>query len=75
MQSQAMGPLPDSQLILTNQPLQRPQPLTTSTKAGKAAAITRKRKPATQKNEVGDAKKKSRATKKSANNLSEGAST
>ena len=74
MQSQAMGPSPDSQFILTNQPVQRPQPLTTSTKAGKAA-IARKRKLATQKNDGEGAKKKSRATKKSANNQSEGAST
>jgi hypothetical protein len=42
MQSQAIGALPDSQFILNNQPVERPQTLTTSAKAGRKAAIVRR---------------------------------
>jgi hypothetical protein len=35
--------------MLSNQPVQRPQPLTTSTKAGREAASARKRPPAPKK--------------------------
>ena len=72
MQSQALGPLPDSQFILSNQPVQRPQTLTTSTKTGRAAATARKRPPATKKPPP---TKKPRTTKKSANQQCEGTST
>ncbi|CAL5013172.1 unnamed protein product [Urochloa decumbens] len=41
--SQPLGPLPDSDFIASNQLVQRPVPLTTSFKAGKAA-IAKKRK-------------------------------
>lgn len=43
--SQPQGPLPDSVFISSNQHVPRPTPLTTCTKAGKAAA-TKKRKAA-----------------------------
>jgi hypothetical protein len=42
MQSQAIGALPDSQFILNNQPVERPQTLTTSAKAGRKAATVRR---------------------------------
>jgi hypothetical protein len=72
MQSQELGQLPNSQFILSNQHVQRPQTLTTSTKAGRAAATARKRPPATKK---APPAKKPRATKKSGNHQSEGTST
>ncbi|CAO2201080.1 unnamed protein product [Urochloa humidicola] len=59
MLSQPHGPLPDSQYIISNQPTVRPIPLTTSTKAGKAAT-NRKRKVSTNKD--GMAAKKSKST-------------
>ena len=71
MQTQALRPFPDSQFILSNQPVQRPQTLTTS-KAGRAAATTRKRPPATKKPPPTN---KPRSTKKSANQQCEGTST
>ena len=44
--STAIGPLPDNEFIMTNQPLQRPSALTTCAKAGKVATI-KKRKAST----------------------------
>jgi hypothetical protein len=43
MLSQSQGPLPDSQFILDNLPPSRPVALSTSTKAGKAAAAANKK--------------------------------
>jgi hypothetical protein len=68
MQSQVFGPLPDSQFIATNQPVERPQPLTTCTKAGKKAATTTKRKAQPKKKDVGEATKKTRGARKYGNN-------
>ncbi|CAN6339283.1 unnamed protein product [Urochloa humidicola] len=74
LQSQVQGPLPDNGYILSNQPVARPVPLTTSTKAGRrAASSTRQRKEPTNKGEVqkrkassskGEVQKKSRSTGK-----------
>jgi hypothetical protein len=44
MLSQSQGPLPDSQFILDNLPPSRPVALSTSTKAGKAAAAAANKK-------------------------------
>lgn len=44
--SQPQGPLPDPTFILSNQPVQRPSPLNTSTVAGRAA-LAKKRKAST----------------------------
>jgi len=41
-----VGPLPDNEFMVTNQPVQRPIALTTCTKAGKAATV-KKRKAST----------------------------
>ena len=41
-----VGPLPDNEFIMINQPVQRPIALTTCTKAGKAATV-KKRKAST----------------------------
>jgi hypothetical protein len=46
--SQPQGPLPDPSFILSNQPVQRPTPLTTSTVAGRAA-LSKKRSSTSQK--------------------------
>ena len=62
----------NSQFILNNQPLERPQTLTTCTKAGRKVAAGTKRKPPTRKTDVGGVKKKSRATRKSGNLEQEG---
>jgi hypothetical protein len=43
MLSKQQGPLPDPDFIMSNRPIARPAPLTTSTKKGKAVA-TKKRK-------------------------------
>lgn len=60
MHSHVFGPLPDNQFILNNKPVERPQPLTTATKAGRKAA-------AGTKIDVGGSKKKSRTTRKTVN--------
>lgn len=72
MQSQAIGPLPDSQFIQNNRPVERPQTLTTCTKAGRKATTGTKRKPPAKKTDEGGPKKKSRATRKSGNLGQEG---
>lgn len=67
MHSQVNGPLPYNDYIISNQPVARPVPLTTSTKAGRAAS-TRKRKASTSKDgkDAGAKKTKSTNTKKGA---------
>jgi hypothetical protein len=67
MHSHVFGPLPDNQFILNNKPVERPQPLTTTTKAGRKAAAGTKRKAPGTKTDVGGSKKKSRTTRKTVN--------
>ncbi|WVZ99234.1 hypothetical protein U9M48_044563 [Paspalum notatum var. saurae] len=62
-QSQPLGPLPDSEFISSNQPVARPIPLNTSTKAGRAAA-TKKRKECTTRAAKGPAAKKTKISKR-----------
>ena len=61
--SQHPCPLPDLAFINSNRPTQRPQPLTTATKEGKATARKRKAPPAKKTGEKAQ-KKASSAAKK-----------
>lgn len=61
MLSQINGPLPDSDYIMSNQPVARPVPLTTNTKAGRAAS-TQKRKEPTSKDGKDAIPKKTKST-------------
>jgi hypothetical protein len=56
--SQPQGPLPDPTFILSNQPVQRPTPLNTSTVAGRAA-LAKKRKGSTKAKASSNKKKTS----------------
>ena len=62
--SQPQGPLPDPTFILSNQPVQRPTPLNTSTVAGRAA-LAKKRKASTRAKT--SSKKTKASTSKSSN--------
>ncbi|CAL5070460.1 unnamed protein product [Urochloa decumbens] len=65
--SQPQGPLPDPTFILSNQLVQRPTPLNTSTLAGKAA-LAKKRKASTKQNP--SSKKTKTSTSRSAKRTS-----
>ncbi|KAG0515116.1 hypothetical protein BDA96_10G251600 [Sorghum bicolor] len=61
--SQPQGPLPDPIFIMSNQPVQRPTPLTTSTAAGRAA-LSKKRSSTSQKTSSKKAKTPTGASSK-----------